>query len=187
MHAHTADRLRSTRLGRRLLAYLEARQGTTAVEFAMIGLPFFILLIGLIEICVMFVVMTVLEHGAHEAARDIRTGEFQGSGTVTRDAFRTDICEAMVNLFNCSNRVTISVDRLTSFPASAPTVPLKPDGTLEDESTLPFNPGGREDIVVVQVFYEWELITPALSWPLANYPDNTRLMIATVAFRNEPF
>ena len=187
MNANTTHCLRSTRLGRRLLAYLQARQGTTAVEFAMIGLPFFILLIGLIEIAIMFMVMTVLEHGAHDATRDIRTGEFQTSGTATRDALRTDICEAMANLFNCSDRITVSVDRLTGFPASAPAVPLQPDGTLQDETTLPFNPGGREDIVVVQVFYEWPLITPVMTWPLANYPDNTRLMIATVAFRNEPF
>lgn len=181
----TRMQLKRSRHG--LRGFARARGGTTAVEFAMIAMPFFILLIGLIEICVMFVVMTVLEHGAREGARDIRTGEFQRSAAVTRDALRNDICDAMANLFDCENRITISVDRLAAFPASAPAVPLKADGTLQDESTLPFNPGGREDIVVVQVFFEWSLITPGLTLPLANYPDNQRLMIATVAFRNEPF
>ena len=43
------------------------------------------------------------------------------------------------------------------------------------------------DIVVVRAFYEWELMTPILSAPLANLSGNRRLLQATVVFRNEPF
>ena len=60
------------------------------------------------------------------------------------------------------------------------------DGNLDD-SDFEFSPGNANEIVVVRVFYEWELLTPVLSAPLANMSNGRRLLQATVAFRNEPF
>ena len=63
---------------------------------------------------------------------------------------------------------------------------LDEDGNLDTED-FGFDPGGSNDIVVVRAFYEWDLMTPLLSAPLANLSGNRRLLQSTVVFRNEPF
>ena len=40
---------------------------------------------------------------------------------------------------------------------------------------------------MVRAFYEWELVTPIISAPLANLSGNRRLIVSTATFRNEPF
>ena len=45
----------------------------------------------------------------------------------------------------------------------------------------------REDIVIVSVYYEWQLITPMMGSSMANAPDNTRILVSSQVFRNEPF
>ena len=180
----------NTVVTRRLREHLERwrrdRKGATAVEFAFVAFPFFVMLIGLIEVACIFIVSTVLEHGAVEAARTIRTGEFQG-GTATIEAFETEICNNMANLFDCKNKISIDVrSDFTSFAATDDPTPLDSDDKFDD-SAFTFDSGGRNDIVVVRVFYQWSLITPVISGPLANMHGDKRLIQSTVAFRNEPF
>ena len=48
----------------------------------MIAVPFFFLLFGLLEVALIFIMSTVLEHAVNEASRDIRTGRFQAGAGV---------------------------------------------------------------------------------------------------------
>src|SRR4051812_9906535 len=68
---------------------LHNERGATAVEFALVALPFSLLLFMIMELALVFLVSTGIESAAERAARTIRTGEFQGTGAVTRDAFKT--------------------------------------------------------------------------------------------------
>lgn len=162
------------------------QSGASAIEFGLIATPFFFMLIGLLELCLMFIVTTVLEHGVDETARKIRTGEFQKSSTNTLADFEAEICTNMAGLFNCAANIDIDVRTYASFADTANPSPIDVDGNYDDTS-FQFVPGGRNDIVVVRVFFEWDLITPVISRPLANMTGNKRLLQATVAFRNEPF
>ena len=49
------------RIMRTWQAYAKDRRGLAAVEFAMVAAPFFLLIFGLLEICVLFVVSTIME------------------------------------------------------------------------------------------------------------------------------
>lgn len=174
------------RLRTHLRRWRRSKDGATAVEFAFVAFPFFVMLSGLIEVACIFIVSTVLEHGAAEAARNIRTGEFQ-AGTATLEQFETDICNSMANLFNCKNKISIDVrSDFSNFAATDNPSPLDDDDKFDDSSFV-FEAGGRNDIVVVRVFYQWPLFTPVITGPLSNMHGNKRLIQSTVAFKNEPF
>lgn len=180
-----------TSAARRLAAARKAwagdKRGLAALEFALIATPFFVLIFGLIEVCLVFVANGILDHAATEASRRIRTGEIQGAGTSAAD-FRTSVCDELAAIVRCDGGLRVSVQRFADFDATTttPVNPINPT-TGDFDATLDYEPGAASEIVVVRVFYEWELITPVITGPLANMSGNRRLLQSTVAFRNEPF
>ena len=171
---------------KRLEAFASDKRGIAAVEFALIAVPFFFLIFGLLEVCVIFIMTSVLEHGASEASRVIRTGQFQalGGGEL---AFKNAVCDELFELMSCEDRLSIDVKTFSDFASTGNPTPIDPDTLDFDDSGFDFSPGAQNEIVVIRVFYEWDLIIPLMSKPLANLSGNRRLLQATVAFRNEPF
>ncbi len=165
--------------------WADDRRGVAALEFAMISIPFFFLVFGLIEISMIFIFSTILEHGAGEAARLIRTGQIQ-SGQVTEQDFKLLLCGELFGLIDCDDRLQIDVRTFNSFSTTSNNSPIGNDGEVDD-TEFQFTPGNANDIVVVRAFYEWQLFTPVLSAPLANLSGGRRLLQATASFRNEPF
>ncbi len=169
---------------RRQVRRLKASQaGATAVEFAMVAGPFFFLLFGLLEICLVFIISTVMEQAADDAARAIRTGAYTGTDGVPLQA---DICTGMLDLFNCDAALRVQVNSPTSFATAIADDYEAAPGVFKDQSGITYDDGAGGDIVVVRVLFRWELITPVISQPLSNW-GNARLIQSTVVFRNEPF
>lgn len=171
--------------------YRVKEDGATAVEFSIVALPFFVLMFGLIEISLIFMMSTMMDVGIGSAARSIRTGEFQAasegmSESEMKDAFRARVCDAMADLFNCRNKLFMDVRTVGQFSDVDPVDPLDDDDEIDDGALI-FENSGREDIVVVRAYYKWDLIMPGLTAPLANLPGNSRLLQSTVVLRNEPF
>ena len=173
------------RLRRKFREWCENRRGATAVEFALVSVPFFFLIFGLLEVCLLFIMSTVLEHSLGEASRKIRTGQAQDSG-FTKVEFRQEVCSNFYNLLDCDERLYIDVRSLDKFSTADLTAPLGGDGEIDD-TDFKYDPGSANDIVAVRVFYEWELMTPWVSAPLSNLPNNRHLIQANAVFRNEPF
>ncbi len=161
------------------------RRGAAAVEFAMIAAPFFFLIFGLLEVCMIFIMATVMEHATSEAARPLRTGEAQ-EAAMTQEQFRQAVCAELFDLLDCDARLSIDVRTISDFASSPVGAPMDGDGNLENDD-FGFEPGGPNDIVAVRVFYEWDLITPILSKPLQNMAGNKHLLMVSAVFRNEPF
>ncbi|GAB5456805.1 MAG: hypothetical protein Hens2KO_30340 [Henriciella sp.] len=162
------------------------KRGLAAVEFAMIAIPFFLLIFGLLEVCVIFIMSSVLEHGASEAARAIRTGQLQQAG-FDQAQFKSDICDELFGMLSCDSKLQLDVKTFADFAGTGSPDPIDPATGELATGTFGFSPGAQNEIVVVRVFYEWDLIVPVMSAPLANMSANRRLLQATIAFRNEPF
>ena len=175
----------AARLKARLVRFAEDRRGAAAVEFAMIAAPFFFLIFGLLEVCLIFIMSTVMEHAVTEASRPLRTGEAQ-QAAMTEEQFRQAVCAEFFDLLNCDARLSIDVRTVSNFGATPMGSQLDADGNLEN-SDFVFQPGGPNEIVAVRVFYEWDLITPFLSKPLQNMAGNKHLLETSAVFRNEPF
>ena len=165
--------------------YAQDRRGAAAVEFAMIAAPFFFLIFGLIEVCMIFIMSTLLEHAVSESSRPLRTGEAQ-KASMTEEEFRQSVCFEFYDILDCDARLSIDVRTIETFAGAPIGLPLNAEGNV-DNLTFGFDPGGANDIVAVRVFYEWDLITPYISMPLQNMNGNKHLLQVNAVFRNEPF
>lgn len=170
---------------RRYQAFLDAREGATALEFAMIALPFFILIFGLIEIGLIFIISMTLDWGVGEAARKIRTGQMQ-SASADLAEFKKTVCDNLFDLIDCDDKLRLDVRTFSNFTDVSNPLPIDEDGNVT-EDTLQFSMGGADEIVMVRAYYEWSLITPVMSASLQNLSGNKRLLVSTAVFRNEPF
>jgi Flp pilus assembly protein TadG len=160
------------------------REGATAVEFSLVAMPFFMLMLAIFETTAVYFASSTLENAVNDAARTIRTGQAQ---VANMDAaqFRQMICDRVAALLKCDSSLVVDVRSFSEFDDVAFPSPLNPDGTLKTGQQ--FAPGGAGDVVLVRVYYAWPIVTPLIGGTLANMAGNKRLVIAATAFRNEPF
>jgi Flp pilus assembly protein TadG len=160
------------------------QDGATAVEFALISIPFFALIFAIIEIGLVFFAGQVLETAVADSGRLVLTGQAQ-NGNFNAARFRQEVCRRSYGMFDCGSRMHIDVRTSQSFANANLQRPVDANGNIMNNFT--YNPGDAGDIVVVRVFYEWPVIVPGLGNDLRNMSGNRRLLVATSAFRNEPF
>ena len=181
----------ATRWHKRFQAYCADKRGLAAVEFAMIAMPFFLMIFGTIELAVIFIMQAILDNAAAEASRQIRTGQLQTSGATQaamETTFKASLGNELFGLLDPDN-VIYDVQTFTNFASTGTGITYDTTTQAIDQTGFGYNFGGQNDIVVVRVFYEWDLIIPVLSEPLknSNLSGNKTLLQATVTFRNEPF
>ncbi len=161
------------------------RRGSAAVEFALVAPVFFALLFAIIETALMFFASQVLETITQNSARMIVTGQAQ-SGSYTQTQFKTYVCGQIPALFNCAN---LYVD-VESYPAfsniGTMSTQIDANGNFVNNN-MQYSPGGPGDIVVVRLFYPWQLFVTGLGFNMSNLSGSQRLLVATAAFQNEPY
>ncbi len=159
------------------------RSGATALEFAIVATPFFVLMMAIIEVSMVFFANFTLENAVDQAGRMIRTGQIQELG-FSESQFKQTICDNAPVIFNCMAGLKIDVIKFNDFTGVSLPDPLDGDGELR--TNFGFDPGAAGNVVVVRAFYEWELLAQ-LPGGMGNMPGGGRLLVATAAFRNEPF
>lgn len=164
---------------RLLRRFLRRQDGTAAVEFALVGLPFFWLLFVAIETAGVVFTDTALENGVIETARLIRTGQVQTQG-ISASKFKELLCQNVASYIKC-DKIRIYINKSASLP-----VPSTDVMAATDDSPQAFQPGGPMEWVMVQVYYDWKLVVPGISH-LANKGSDTRRLVAGALFRNEPY
>jgi Flp pilus assembly protein TadG len=176
------------RLARRASPRRFARnqRGAAAVEFGLILLPFLALMFGIMETALVFFADQTLETAVADSARLIMTGQAQ-TQSLTAATFKNAVCARIYGLFDCQNGIYVNVQTYSSFGSITYTPPLDTNNNLVS-SNFVYQPGGPGDIVVVQLFYQWPIYVSLMSLGnLSNMSGNKRLLIATAAFRNEPY
>jgi Flp pilus assembly protein TadG len=176
---------RRSRLMRLIVRLTEGRRGSAAVEFAMVALPFLALVMGTLEVSMIYLVSTTLENATSDVARQIRTGQLQTAGGATATTFATSICGELSWLPNCSSNLYVDVRTFASFSGITETSPIQ-NGVI-NTSQLQFSPGTAGQIVLVRAFYQWTLFTPVLDGIAADMNGGSTLLTSTVAFQNEPY
>lgn len=175
--------------------FKDNEDGATAVEFAFVSLPFFALLFGIMELAIVFFVNSALVHATSEAGRLIRVGNFQACGGA--DEFKALVCGSMKGMANCWKNVRIDVVEGDSFKTIAlPSIPpVEPrDDTQTGDDAVPqttngtFETNASGDTMVVRAVLHYRLALPPLLTRLDSPAGSgARTMVATTAFRNEPF
>ena len=175
-----------TKLLQRLkrVAHRFARQkdGAVAVEFGLVAAPFLAMVFAIMETAVIFFAGQALETAAADSARLILTGQAQNQG-FDQAKFKQAVCGKIYGLFNCNAGLKVDVRNYQSFASVDTSKPIVNGQANIVES---YAPGGPGDIVVVRLMYQWPVYVSLLGLNLADNGNN-RLLMATVAFRNEPY
>ena len=176
---------------KRLFGFAAARRlirqqdGAAAIEFGLVAAPFLALVFAIIETAVVFFAGQALETAAADSARLIMTGQAQTSG-YSESQFKTAVCNKIYGLFNCASGLYVDVKSYSTFASVDTSKPLDTNGNLQT-STFGYQPGGPQDIVVVRLMYQWPVYVSLLGLNLSDSGNGKRLIMATVAFRNEPY
>ncbi|MBZ9847088.1 pilus assembly protein [Mesorhizobium sp. CA14] len=172
--------------------FFSDRRGSTAMEFALLAIPFALLVFAILESCISFAGQEVMANVTDDVARQLRTGQLQ----------KTNVTEASIKQLICS-RLEIMVAQgcpgllvdLREYPsfADAATAGFKiVDGDIvlvqgTNSMTFTVSPGLAESINMLRVFYKWPVMTDFLARSMANLKDGNTLHFASVTWQNEPF
>lgn len=162
----------------------KSREGATAVEFALIAIPFFGLLLAIFEVAIILTISALLESAVLNSGRLIRTGQLPV--TATPEDFKKEICGRMAFFESaCLNRIEIDVQPVASFSNPGISDPVV-NGEFKPEN-LKFNIGTGRSFMLMRVWYKQPLISPFLSHAMIRLGNGDTILHAATAFRNEPF
>jgi len=164
--------------------FARGEEGAAAVEFAMVAAPFLALMFAIMETALVFFASQTLETAVSDSARLIMTGQAQNQSFSQTD-FKNAVCSKISGLFDCQSGLQIDVKTYSSFGAVDNSLPLDANGNLK--TNFGYQPGQKGDIVVVRLMYQWPVYASLLGFNLGDMAGNKRLIMATAAFRNEPF
>jgi len=157
-----------------------AERGATSVEFAILALPFILMLGAIFETGLMLFAQSQLRNATALTARHLRVGQLQPDATV--DQIAVDICQNVTLLHDCVGSLRVNVQANTSFTGLA--------AMVQDVSALGVNHGAGNITgmsVALTVTYDW-----AFRLPLGDLLGNTdttpraRRLSAISVFRPEP-
>ena len=160
--------------------------GTTAIELALVAVPFLGLIFGIMAAGLYFFVTFSMENAVERAARLIRTGQAQ-TDAMTTAQFKQEVCSRAPAFVDCDDKVRVNVTVFTSFANVNPPSCTNTSGALIPEPTEEPVPGQAGEVVLVTVCYEWELAGKMPFLKVGKMANGSALIRASTTFRTEPF
>jgi Flp pilus assembly protein TadG len=180
-------RTRGWRLSR-LKRFRRNEKGATAVEFALISVPFLMLLMSTFEMALMLWTSQQMEEAVFQGSRTMLTGEsrtkYPNPVTAAAD-FRDTLCNTMTLILDCKARLKVDVQTFASFAAATSNSPVS--GGVLNTAGFGFQPVTPSTIVVVRAVLSYPLTMSTWSSSFANLSNGDRALMANIAFRTEPF
>ncbi len=142
--------------------------GATAVEFALIAFPLFLLIMGIIEFSMIYFANSIIENAATISSRLGITGdEYVGDADVAQGDDRVDMIRnniiAQSGGFLDSDKISITCQNLGNNFAGIPAGSGDGKytcGSAIDNAASCNDAGAGGQIVIYNVAYCWKLITP---------------------------
>jgi hypothetical protein len=169
--------------------------GVTAIEFAIVAMPFLLMMFGIMSVCLFYFANFSIENAVWQAARALRTGQVQQSqgayaGAVTnadrKIAFKKALCERAPTFLKCNDKAIVIVQSNANF-SGIHEPNCVTNGTMITDAAAGFDIGGGSSVLLVTVCYPWELGGKLPFFKMGNLSDGSLLMQASVAFRTEPY
>ncbi|MFP4386609.1 MAG: TadE/TadG family type IV pilus assembly protein, partial [Alphaproteobacteria bacterium] len=98
----------------KIKSFFKKNDGATAVEFSLLVMPFMLVVLGILEISLMFLSAAIVEGATDSASRIIRTGQLQKDGGDPETLFRDALCSFTGALVNCGD-MAVEVVRMDSY------------------------------------------------------------------------
>jgi Flp pilus assembly pilin Flp len=187
--------------------------GATAVEFAIISVPFITMLLGIISVCLYFFTVLELENAVWGGSRDIRVGTYGNEigayakpaklPTETQAAYdarvlgwqqralKTSICNRMRDPSTCESKLKIILQSRPAITSTSGAGAIeqpncrKLDGSLIDNNAIEST--SATSFVILTACFPWEFGGKLPFFKIGNMPDGSFLVQATFAFVNENY
>jgi len=179
------------RLQQRMRKFENSEKGAAALEFALVGPVFFLLLGVIIETGLMMFTEYVLQTGVQDSSRLIRTGQAQMGAALDIATFKKSICNIASVVIDCTNKVTVYVRSDPNFATLKAKLPpfinVGPTSGSITQTSPCYYPGPPSQPAVVVATYDWYFTMWGMSY-LGNLPNNTaRRLVGFSIFLNEPY
>jgi Flp pilus assembly protein TadG len=162
------------------------------MEFAMLALPFCLLIFAILESCVSFAAQQLLSNAVDDVARAVRTGQLT---EVSQTVLHNRIC-AKMELMVADNCPNLQVDMRTypTFQQAAEDTfsivngkvvfDIGPDG---NPVALKAERGAAGSKVTFRAFYMWPVMTDLMRASMSTVGGDKTLLYATTTWQNEQF
>ncbi len=182
-----------------IVRWRKDQRGTTAIEFAMVGLPFLMFAMSVTGLGLYWLATSQLNHAVSTASRQIRTGAAQRENKTVAE-FKQLVCDTLTNFIECNDKLQVHVQSYDEWADVQPINCIQSDGTGlrptggSSTDSLTMSAGGASEVVMVTLCYEWEL-AESMPWLLLaakgtnNEPQlgGAALIQASAIFRTEPY
>lgn len=150
----------------------DRRKAVAAVEMALLVPVFFMMLVGIIELSLMFTAQQILENAAFNASRTAKTG-YTAAGQTQMQTIMQVVTQELQSYgtFIDTSKVTLTSTAYNSF------------GSIGTGGASGF--GSAQQIVVYTISYPWSLITPLMSSLVGTSGIVT--LSSQIVVRNEPY
>ncbi|WP_462120951.1 TadE/TadG family type IV pilus assembly protein [Methylorubrum thiocyanatum] len=159
-----------------------------AVEFAVVAMPFLILVAAIFECCLVCLGQLTLDTAMDRATRAVFTGTFQeaSDGTDPSERMQKDMCAGFV-MFNCAD-LKVEVTTAASFAQSGARDPYDAEGKgLAKDFGSRFDCPGGNDIVTVRAAATVSRFFPFLDLTRRPVGLDRQLIMSTAVFKAEPY
>jgi Flp pilus assembly protein TadG len=183
------------RRGRHVSDFGRARDGTSAIEFAIIAPVFLATVIAILEVAYFLFAQQTLQTAAVEFGRQFMTnqGPSQSStinkvggnynGTLSTNSAA---CNIIKPLLSCGS-VVVNVQAYQDYQSAVTSMQSMFDGSCNAVSNWNYNGGNPGEVVVVQLMYPLKIVTGPLGFALSNVTCNGVMQVMGVtAIRVEP-
>ena len=162
--------------------------GSVVVEFALLIIPFTMLVFAILESCISFAAQQVLANATDDVARQFRTGQIKPADLVDDpDLVKKKICRRMEVLVatDCPG-LSIDLKSYDTFAEAAAKRTIIKDRDI-DTTGFGIEPGLSGSKNQLRVFYRWPVMTDFMRKSMSNLKDGKTLLFASVTWQNEPF
>ncbi|MGQ2970078.1 MAG: TadE/TadG family type IV pilus assembly protein [Allorhizobium sp.] len=184
-----------------------SRDGAAAIEFAILAVPYFLIIFAIIETFVAFAAEQLVTNAVNTLGRQLRTGQITYQlNRVDTDMdvtkFRRAFCNEVNIMIQCSeseittpSKLYIDARTFANFAAIPKTIPRVSTAAFADidPTSFKFTPGGPATINMLRAYYRWQVITdlvrPYITTirPADGSMPSDFLIVATTAFQNENY
>lgn len=168
---------------RLLRALTKDRKGSAAIEFAILALPFFVVIFAIAEIAIMYFVDSGLDAALHKTVRQVRVGVAK-SGAWDATKFKNVLCSELSYSFGCASKVKVRATVITDM-SSISRISGISGGSLN--VTEDFSLGDSGSYVLVQAFLPWDPTFKLYAISSGRLSDGSYVLSAAELIKNEPF
>lgn len=150
----------------------------------MVGLPFVVLIIGILQVSLDFIFFSQIDYAANKASHEIRTGNVRIQEMSVNDFKAKFVCPNVVaiscdSVYVSSDVITTATNRNGSWEDLSPNV--------FDTANLNWCTGGAADTVLMRIAMPVPFFASVWSGAVPSKNGASRLYVAAATFRNDPY